>query len=173
MTIISGPTTRLLKRIALLCAICFLTIQTIRPARTNPSTDSSETLAATLHPPSDVSTLLQRGCSDCHTNNTAWPWYTNVAPVSWWTVHHVNEGRASVSFSDWGGYDRSAQDRKLSAACTRLEKHDMPLPSYLLMHPEARLTDAERARICDWTKTITNQASRAGSPSSPKRPEGD
>ena len=143
-----------LKKTGLACAVIVLAIQAIRPARTNPQTDPSKTLDATLHPPAGVAALLQRGCSDCHTNGTVWPWYTNVAPLSWWIVNHVNEGRRHASFSDWANYDTARQQRELTAACTQLEQHSMPLPSYLLMHPDARLTDAERESICDWARTV-------------------
>lgn len=144
----------ILKRALIIGVGLLLVIQVIRPARTNPPTDPAKTLDATLHPPANVSALLERGCSDCHTNNTVWPWYTNVAPLSWWIINHVNEGRRRVSFSDWGNYDADKQARELTAVCTRLERHNMPLLSYLLMHPDARLTDLERKTICDWTHTV-------------------
>jgi hypothetical protein len=143
-----------LKYAAVGCVALFLLIQTIRPARTNPATDPSKTLVATLHPPAEVAALLQRGCTDCHTNNTVWPWYTNIAPLSWWIVHHVNEGRRAASFSNWGDYDAGEQQLGLTRACARVERHDMPLPSYLWMHPDARLTDAERSAICGWTHSL-------------------
>jgi hypothetical protein len=145
-----------LKIAAITCAVVFVAIQAIRPARTNPPTDSSQTLEATMHPPPNVARLLQRGCADCHTNNTVWPWYTNIAPLSWWIVNHVNEGRRHASFSEWARYDRGRQAQALAAACARLERHDMPLPSYLLMHRDARLTDAERGTICDWTRSAAD-----------------
>jgi hypothetical protein len=66
--------------------------QLIRPARTNPPIDPRKTLMATEHPPANMVLALDRACHDCHTNSTKWPWYTNLAPISWWIVDHVNEG---------------------------------------------------------------------------------
>jgi hypothetical protein len=125
--------------------------QLIRPARTNPPIDPRKMLVATEHPPANMVAVLDRACHDCHTNSTRWPWYTNVAPISWWIVDHVNEGRRRASFSDWAAYDAPRRLKELGEICKRVERHNMPLQSYLLIHRDARLSDQERRAICDWT----------------------
>jgi hypothetical protein len=87
--------------------------QLIRPARTNPPIDPRKMLVATEHPPANMVAVLDRACHDCHTNSTRWPWYTNVAPISWWIVDHVNEGRRRASFSDWADYDAPRRLKEL------------------------------------------------------------
>jgi hypothetical protein len=126
--------------------------QLIRPARTNPAVDPRKTLAATDHSAAEVAATLDRACGDCHTSRTTWPWYSNVAPVSWWIVDHVNEGRRRVSFSDWADYDTARKVKELDEICRRIERGNMPLESYLLIHRDAELSDQDRRAICDWTR---------------------
>jgi len=86
--------------------------------------------------------LAVRACFDCHSNETAWPWYASVAPVSWLVQHDVDEGRAAVNFSEWGRPQEEAAD-----CAEEVQEGEMPPRSYLLTHPDARLTDAERADL--------------------------
>jgi mono/diheme cytochrome c family protein len=86
--------------------------------------------------------LAKRACFDCHSNETVWPWYSNVAPVSWLVQHDVNEGREHLNFSEW---DKPQKDADEAAKAVR--EGEMPLPIYLPTHPEARLTDAEKQAL--------------------------
>ena len=138
--------------LALWTAALCVAIQVIRPARTNPPIDPQKTLVAIEHPPASVIVTLDRACGDCHTNQTRWPWYTNIAPVSWWIVHHVNEGRRRVSFSEWATYDTTRRLKALDDICQRIDRANMPLTSYLLIHHDAELTADDRQMICEWTQ---------------------
>jgi hypothetical protein len=105
---------------------------------------------AALVAPVPVQAVLQRACFDCHSNDTRWPWYAHVAPVAWFVVDHVRDGRAEVNFSTCGQLP-AAQQVKLPHKCWRqVEKGAMPLQSYLWMHPAARLTDGDRAVLREW-----------------------
>lgn len=88
--------------------------------------------------------LAQRACYDCHSNEVTWPWYSNVAPISWLVQHDVDEGRQHLNFSDWGRSGRSEAAREMSESVLEGE---MPLRQYLLTHPEARLTTAEKEAL--------------------------
>src|SRR5687767_12229671 len=90
-------------------AVLVLAIQFVRPARTNPATDPAATLHAQTAVPPDVAAILERSCRDCHSNGTRWPWYSNVAPVSWWVIDHVNHGRSHFNFSEWAKYNHEEQ----------------------------------------------------------------
>lgn len=142
---------RILKWLAIVLAVAFAGIQFVRPARTNPQVDPSQTIEARTQMPPDVASILERSCRDCHSNKTVWPWYTQVAPVSWWLTNHVNEGRHDMNLSEWGKLDRDRQDRKLRQICDEVQDGAMPLSSYLPMHPTARLSDQDRKTLCDWT----------------------
>ena len=129
-------------------------IQFVRPARTNPPTDGQRTMAAHLPISEPATKILDRACRDCHSHDTRWPWYSNVAPVSWFVIDHVNHGRSHFNYSDWAKYDETEARRLLKNACAMARKDEMPLPSYLRAHDEARLNDADVAALCDWTDGV-------------------
>jgi hypothetical protein len=145
--------------IALVCLFIF--IQLKRPARTNPPMDESQTIEAHTQMPSQVKDILDRSCRDCHTNKTEWPWYTNVAPLSWWITDHVDEGRKNLNLSEWGKLDKDRQDKKLRQICDEVEDGAMPLSVYLPMHPKAKLSEQDKKTLCDWTAAERERLARA------------
>ena len=140
-----------LKIVAILLVVLVVGIQAIRPARTNPPVDESQTINAKTQMSPEVASIIDRSCRDCHTNKTVWPWYTNVAPVSWWLSNHVNDGRRAMNMSEWGKLDPNRQDRKLRQICDEVQDGVMPLSSYTPMHPMAKLSDQDKKTLCDWT----------------------
>ncbi|MEK6337441.1 MAG: heme-binding domain-containing protein [Acidobacteriota bacterium] len=152
---------RILKWIAIVLVVMFIGIQFVRPARTNPQVDEAQTIFARTQMTPEVSAILDRSCRDCHSNKTVWPWYTNVAPISWWLSNHVNDGRKDMNFSEWGQLAHDRQDRKLRQICDEVSDNIMPLSSYLPMHPQARLSEQDKKTLCDWTdaerKRLSNQ----------------
>jgi mono/diheme cytochrome c family protein len=103
------------------------------PQTKEPTWDSPQTRA-----------LFQRACFDCHTNATSWPWYSNVAPVSWLLQRDVNGGRSHLNFTEWDLPQKHAKD-----VTKEVQGGDMPPWFYLPMHPSARLTDAEKQLLID------------------------
>lgn len=126
----------------------FAAAQAIRPARTNPVTDPARTIARAFGPGAAAVKTIDRSCRDCHTYETVWPWYSQVAPVSWLVVHDVNEGREAVNFSEWAGYASDRQQKLLAEACAEVSEGEMPGLPYTLMHQDARLTRADVDAIC-------------------------
>lgn len=143
---------RLARRIAVVMIVGAFAIQLARPARTNPPTDPSRTLAAIKHLPPDVQDVLERGCRDCHSHDTRWPWYSEVAPVSWLVIDDVNHGRRHFNYSDWAQQDQDHIPEVLKNICDLTRKKDMPLPIYLWLHSDARPSDRDIATLCDWTQ---------------------
>ena len=141
----------LLRRGAYAAVVVAAGIQLVRPARTNPSTDPSRTLRSRGAVPPAVAAVLERACRDCHSNDTRWPWYSNVAPVSWFVIDHVNHGRSHFNYSDWAKYDRNEAARLIKDSCDFARKGTMPLPSYLRMHDEARLSPQDVESLCSWS----------------------
>ena len=137
-------------------AALVVAIQFVRPARTNPPTDPSATLNAHLTVPPGVASILERSCRDCHSNDTQWPWYSNVAPVSWWVIDHVNHGRSHFNFSQWAKYNAEEQRTLLTRSCELSKKGDMPLPSYLRMH-DAAMSAADVALLCAFTESASRR----------------
>jgi hypothetical protein len=141
-----------LKWIGIILVVLLGAIQAIRPAKTNPPVDETKTIRANTTMSPEVAAILDRACNDCHSNKTTWPWYSQVAPVSWLLVDDVNDGRKELSLSDWGTYDSKKKARKLKKICEEVEEGGMPLKSYLLLHPAARLSDSDKQTLCDWTR---------------------
>ena len=148
-----------LKRIALLLGVFFLLIQLIRPARTNPPVDQSKTIQARTQMPAEVARIIERSCSDCHSNQTRWPWYSQIAPVSWLVARDVREAREKMNFSEWGNYQPKKAAHLLEAMSENVGAGAMPLPRYLRLHPEAVLTEEEKTKLLDW---IVEEVARGG-----------
>jgi Haem-binding domain len=124
----------------------FVLMQLIRPEHTNPP------VTAELKASPEVMSVLKRACYDCHSNESKWPWYSNVAPVSWLVVRDVNEGRKELNFSLWESYEAKRKNHKLEEIEGEVTEGGMPMPIYVPMHPEAKLSDADKALIVAWTK---------------------
>ncbi len=144
---------KLLKWFVIVLAVAFVAAQFIRPARVNPPVVESQTIFATGKVPQDVHAIIDRSCNDCHTNTVVWPWYSEIAPVSWLVVDDVEEGRKELNFSTWGTSTPRRQAKKLEEICEEVESGRMPLPSYLWIHRDAVLSESDRRAICDWTKS--------------------
>lgn len=141
-----------LKWSAIVLALIFVGIQFIRPARMNPPIDEAETIQAKLNVPPEIDSILARSCNDCHSNRTDWVWYSNVAPASWFMAYHVEEGRIELNFSEWGKLSPGRASRKLEEICEQVNAGEMPIWNYVLLHPSAHLTDADKKALCDWAK---------------------
>ena len=146
---------KMLRRIAkwffVILVILFLAIQFVRPARTNPAVDESRTIFARTQMPPLVAAIFNRSCVDCHSNKTVWPWYTNVAPISWFITGHVNDGRQMMNLSEWGRMDQDRQSKKLRQMCEEVTDGAMPLSSYTPLHSGSKLSPADVKTLCDWT----------------------
>jgi hypothetical protein len=134
-----------------LFVVAFAGVQVIRPERTNAAVDPGTRLEAQVQVPQDVGTILARACADCHSDETRWPWYSHVAPVSWFVIDHVNHGRSHLNFSRWAGYSDAERRTRLENVCDLVSKGEMPLASYTLIHRDARLTPDDVRLLCDWS----------------------
>jgi hypothetical protein len=100
----------------------------------------------------EIRTAFAHKCGDCHSNNTQWPLYSRIAPSSWLVEHDVHDGRARMNLSSWEKYSIDNRIDLLGKMGTQLRQGKMPLKQYLLLHPDARLSESERKLIVDWTK---------------------
>jgi len=141
---------KILRWFLILLAVVFVAIQFSRPARTNPPVNPAHSIEANLQVSPQVAAIFDRSCNDCHSNKTVWPWYTNVAPVSWFLVNHVNEGRRDMNLSEWGSYDKDKQSHRLRDICEQVQDGEMPLSTYTPLHPKAKLSTDDVRVLCDW-----------------------
>ena len=133
----------------LLFLVVFIGLQFVRPDRRNPPAPAEASLRAKSPP--HITAILDRSCRDCHSNETRWPWYTNVSPMSWLVADHVHHGREQFNYSEWTSYPSDDQDKFLGAMCDLAKRERMPLPSYLLIHRDATLSPADVTALCSWS----------------------
>lgn len=154
-------------KMVLVALVAFLVvIQVFQPRRTNPRVAPSRSLRAHLSVPDDVLAALVRSCGDCHTNQTRWPWYSQIAPLSWVITDDVNEGRRHMNFEDWEAQPdpKEANDR-LVDICQEIKKNGMPPFSYRLLHRDLQLKSQEIAAICRWSQSFqTSSMQPVGEP---------
>jgi hypothetical protein len=142
---------KILKWAAIVVALAFVCIQFVPTQMTNAAVDESRTVNARLRVTPEVNAILARSCNDCHTQRTRFPWYSRVAPFSWLLAGHIREGRDHLNFSDWAAYDAEEQDLYLQNICRITRRGAMPIPSYLYIHRDAKLSEADVKTLCDWT----------------------
>ena len=126
-----------------------LAIQLVPVDRSNPP------VTADLDAPPAVAEVLRTSCYDCHSNETRWPWYSRVAPVSWLVAHDVEEARDRLNFSLWGSYEGKRQQRLAEKTWEEVEAGEMPPGMYLLAHADARLSDDDRAVLAAWSAAFS------------------
>lgn len=130
-------------------------VQLVPVDRTNPPVERDIFIAPELE------ALLRRACYDCHSNETVWPWYGYVAPVSWLVARDIEEGRKHLNFSTWDRYADPKRRRKLLKDTEdEIEDGEMPPRNYLAMHPEARLSKEERRLLRRWAERAAEIAHR-------------
>ncbi len=145
----------------ILLALIFMGLQFVRPDITNPPVIESETLESSTKLPKNIAENLKTSCKDCHSNKTYYPWYSNIAPISWSLNDHIRMGRADLNFSKWNTYSKQKKLRKLEKICEEIQSGNMPHNQYLWIHRDAILSVAEKQDFCDWTiqesERITNE----------------
>lgn len=146
-----------------LALAAFLAAQFVQPPRTNPAVDPARAIQAHVPVPPDVAAILDRACRDCHSFRTTWPWYSFVAPVSWFVRGHVNDGRRHLNFDDWMEPvpgDRKPSAERLDGICEEIQAGEMPLPSYIRLHAGAVLSAADVTTVCRWARPRLARAGR-------------
>ena len=101
--------------------------------------------------------ILKQSCYDCHSNNTVYPWYTNINPVGFWMRGHINDGKRAINFSDVSVLDKRKLDHRLEDIAKQVENREMPLTSYTLIHRYAKLDSTQIQLIKRWTDTARKQ----------------
>lgn len=137
-----------------IAGVCALIVaQFFGPAKSNPNSVSSQAIESKLQVTPPVAAIFDKSCTDCHSNKTRWPWYSSVAPVSWFVIGHVNEGRDNMNFSEWGRYSSSEVDGLLKKMCREVKSGGMPLSSYTPLHPGSKLSAEDVKTLCDWSES--------------------
>ena len=134
-------------KIIFVLSFLFIIIQFIPVDKKNPA------IVSEIPAPVEVQKILQRSCYDCHSHQTIWPWYSHVAPLSWLIAHDVKEGRENLNFSVWSDSDQRKQIKIFEEIQEVIEKKEMPLTTYLWMHPDARLDINDQMILKAWLRS--------------------
>ncbi len=146
-----------IKLLAIVIIALIVLIQLYRPERYFTEEITSDHITKQLTVPANVESILKRSCYDCHSNHTKWPWYSAVAPVSWFVISDVNNGRSKMNFSEWGKYSKNKQAIKLDNICDMINDGKMPLKQYLYIHKDAVLSKEDKDILCKWSKDASDK----------------
>ena len=144
-----------MKKTLLSILVLVVLIQFIRPEK-NVSKNFENDISNEVTISSEVQEIIKTSCADCHSNYTKYPWYSEIAPVSWYLAQHVNNGKVHLNFSEWTLYNKNQKEHIIHDLEEVLESHEMPLKSYLLLHEEAIMTNEQYTMFLNWVKTLEN-----------------
>lgn len=140
---------KILKIVLILLAVAFIGAQFFRPPK-NEDGDSHSGFLAKFAVPADVEDILRTSCFDCHSNTTRYPWYAEIQPAGWFLNQHIVDGKRHLNFSQFDKYRVRLQHHKLEEIVDQVEAGEMPLPSYTLLHWDAKLSAEKRERLIAW-----------------------
>lgn len=147
------------KKILFWSLIGFAMIQFVPTDKVNPPVDLKVNFIDVRKTPAKIQGLLKGACYDCHSNETVYPKYAHIAPISWSIKSHVNEGREHLNLSVWGTYNKDLKESMLKKAVQTIQNKTMPMPGYIVYHEEANLSDAERALLVKYFDEILKSGS--------------
>ena len=144
----------MLKKILIFLLIALISIQFFHPKR-NKTTSEQPNYIGKIHAiPEDVQSILAKACNDCHSNNTRYPWYSNIQPVDWWMTGHIKDGKKGLNLDEYTNRSLRFQYNKMKEVVDLLKKGEMPLNSYLWIHKDAKLTADEKSKLTNWATAI-------------------
>lgn len=138
------------KKIIFWVVVAFALIQFVPIDKVNQPVNSAVNFVDARKAPEKVRTLLKNACYDCHSNETVYPKYAFIAPISWSVKSHVNEGREHLNFSVWETYNKELKENALNKSIQALQNKTMPMPGYIVYHKEANLSEAERSLLVEY-----------------------
>lgn len=145
---------KIVKNIALIFFVLLLLIQFYPRASKNNNPGAANDITKVHAVPLDVQDILKTSCYDCHSNNTAYPWYSYIQPVSWWLNDHIIEGKKELNFSEFANYNLARQYRKLEEINKEVKEGEMPLQSYTIIHGNAKLSAEQKLSLATWTDML-------------------
>lgn len=140
----------MVKKVLLLVSLIFIGMQFYRPEKNISKTYSTSIFEKETNPPTPILATLQSKCYDCHSNNTEYPWYNNIAPVSYWIDAHVVDGKKHLNFSNWEQYSTKKKDHKIEELVEEVQEGEMPLKEYAWTH--GSLTEDEKNGLIAWAE---------------------
>jgi hypothetical protein len=144
----------MIKKILLFLLAALVVIQFIHPKKNKSEGPQPNYIGNNYHIPEDVKVILAKACNDCHSNNTAYPWYSKLQPVDWWMDKHVRNGKRHVNYDEYINRSLRYQYHKMEETIEMVKDNAMPLDSYTWIHKDAILTDEEKIKLTDWAGSV-------------------
>ena len=144
-----------MKKVLFVLVAIFALMQLYHPAKNISGGVSANAIERHYNVPQNVGTLLRTNCYDCHSNNTKYPWYNNIQPVALWLNSHINDGKRHLNFDEFYTYTAEKKIKKLQEIAKTVEKDEMPLSSYTLIHGDARLSTENKKVLIDWATALS------------------
>ena len=145
------------KLIIIIPIIIIALIQFIRIDTNNPEINVENDFLNITDAPIEIANILKNSCYDCHSNQTNYPWYSKIAPVSWMLKNHIKEGREHLNFSKWGDYSIDKQISLKGECIEEIQDNEMPLKSYTLIHTKSKLSSDSKQILVNWLN-LSNQS---------------
>lgn len=145
---------KIAKKIALALLVVLVGMQFYRPEKNVAASDYVAAFETETNPSPEVKAILNTACYDCHSDNTEYPWYNNIAPVSYWLADHIEDGKKHLNFSDWQNYDTKKKDHKLEELIEEVKEGEMPLKEYTWTHGDAKLTQEQISTLVAWADGV-------------------
>ena len=145
------------RKILLGLLIILVAIQFIRPAKNQSAGISVNDISKAYDVPENVNIVLKKSCTDCHSNNTVYPWYSKIQPIAWWLDGHIDEGKTELNFSEFASYSPKKQHHKLEEVIESVKEGHMPIKSYTWIHKNAILTDSEKLTVSEWADNLRKE----------------
>jgi hypothetical protein len=145
---------KIFKGIVIVIAALFVILQFIRPPRNTAAGKSANDISVKFTVPQDVHEILQTSCFDCHSNTTRYPWYAEVQPVGWFLNSDIHDAKRDLNFSEFGAYPARRQIAKFNGIVDQINEDEMPLPIYLTMHHDAKLSQEKKDKLVAWANSM-------------------
>jgi hypothetical protein len=160
-----------MKKIGYLLLAILIIIQFFRPVKNiNTTAKAAANDISKAYPvPPNVQQILKTSCYDCHSNNTMYPWYSNIQPVAWWLKNHVDEGKREINFNEFSAYSARRQYKKMEEIIEQVKDDEMPLSSYTIIHRDAKLNPEQKLALTEWAEAIRKSMELKYPPDSLKR----
>jgi len=143
-----------MKKIGLFFIVFLALIQLVRPKKNISNVVTKNSITNVMEVSPDIEKILKTSCYDCHSNNTKYTWYHEIAPMSWGVAHHIKEGKKQLNFDEFAAYDERKRNKIMEEIADEVKEEKMPMKGYVLFHPETQLSKEDIEKIINWTEGV-------------------
>lgn len=143
-----------MKKILIYAIVILVLMQFYRPTRNNYPVNATQQIGAVVNVPENVQEILKRSCNDCHSNQTQYLWYHNIAPLSYGVAYHIYEGKKHLNFDEFNSYNDRKKNHTFEEIAEVVKSGEMPMKGYVLFHPKAALTQDDKNVLVNWSNSL-------------------